>query len=220
MRCAKGDLLRSVDNHSILFRYPNGCFIVLVAKGRRGGKKESLREKLVLTDLVDANGEQEDGGNVLVSGNFDAVGIAHVKSLLVDFGDLKKPMRRRHCSCRSTYLVAVLLDGEGATDDVASDAEVTQLRRCQFVGIVENRWTVLEGADGFLRSSIVQVPPRPRARSRFSSDGRRATLLLVEVAEFVLELVERLASFEQTELLSHAEQVVLDGVSVGAVLGG
>ena len=112
--------------------------------------------------------------------------------------------------------MAVLLDRECSAAEVARDAVVTELGRLQLVRIVNDRRTMLQRGNGIACLRIVHVPPR---RNRVASGASVNHLLLIEVTQFVLQLVQRSAVFEQDEFLAQTDDVVLDREASRIVLG-
>jgi hypothetical protein len=94
------------------------------------------------------------------------------------------------------YLVTVLLDRECSTADVASDAVVAEFGRFQLVRIVNDRRTMLQRGNRVARLRIVHVPPRRTRVDSIDSGMFVSHSLLIEMAQFVLQLVERSTVFE------------------------
>lgn len=121
-------------------------------------RKKEEEQQLMVTNFVDADGDEQHDRRVLLAFDLHVVGVAEMEVLLVDFGHLERECSPARTVHTITYLVTILLDREGSAADVAGDAEGAEFARLQLVRIVKHRWTVSQRADGVTRSNVIDVP--------------------------------------------------------------
>jgi hypothetical protein len=80
----------------------------------------------MLTNFIDADGNEQDDCRILIGLDLHNVSIMEMEMFLVNFGNLERFDEHEGITRTATYFMTILFDRESSTADVSCDAKVAQ----------------------------------------------------------------------------------------------